>query len=137
MTDTDYREILRSTRQALDRFGLSKIDERLMSFEKPQKRALEDLIQYRRHLVHEIRESGSNPVDRILERINKYVRTESGAPVQGLRVETEEGEYLYYEGSQFDGRQRLELERLASILEDLIRGIEHENDRDQGWEYDR
>ena len=136
MTDDDYREILRSTRQALDRNGLSRIDEHIRSFDRPKEDAFEDLIQYLRQLIDEIRSARSQPIDSIMERINKYVRTESGFPVQGIRVETEEGEYAYYEPSRSDLRDRRQLWDLASSLEVLIEELEREHRHDQRGESD-
>ena len=136
MTDDDYREILKLIRQALDRDGLSRIDEHIRSFDRPKEGAFEDLIQYLRRLTDEIRSSRSQPIDSILERFNKYVRTESGAPVQGIRVETGEGEYAYYEPSRSDLRDRRMLWNLASTIEALIEELEEEHHYNQPGESD-
>lgn len=87
MTNEDYRDILDSTRRMLKEFGLSAIDERIMSDIRGSEGPFWDLTYYMKHLTEEIALGSDAQLSGVLRRVRQNVQTESGETIQGIRLD--------------------------------------------------
>jgi len=86
MTDKDYREILEFARQTLKQAGFGGIDERIMSDMRGPEGPFWDLVYYLKRLTEELALGSDVQQGNVLRRIRRHVETESGQPVEGVRV---------------------------------------------------
>jgi hypothetical protein len=87
MDNQDYRELLQATRDKVEELGLSALDERITSNMRCSDGPFWDLLFYLKHLREEIQLGSDIQYRETLRRVREYVQTESGAPVEGMRIE--------------------------------------------------
>ena len=134
MTDEDYREILRATQDTIQRTELSYIDEQIMTRDRIQRSASEDLIDYLRHLVSEIKLASNRQLREVLGRFRTYVQLDGGKKPQGIRITISKQDIGHYDVSYIDVKPDIAFDNIASDLERIIRNIERDigRDRDRG-----
>jgi|GEM_PF-7088429 len=86
MNDKDYRDILEFTRRVLSKAGFAAIDERIMSDMHGSEGAFWDLLYYLKHLTEEVALGSDIHLSTVLRRVRRYVETDSGEQIEGVRV---------------------------------------------------
>ena len=120
MTDQDYREILRSTREMLRESGFSGADERIMSDLRGSDGPFWDLTFYLKHLTEEIALGSDDQLSGVLRRVRTNVQTESGETIQGVRVYMVGEDRKRYETDHIDFAPDPQLDEIASELRALL-----------------
>jgi hypothetical protein len=130
MNDEDYRELLRYTRTQIRRLNLGAIDERIMSNMRGSEGALWDLSFYLKHLREEIQLGSDTEYSETLRRIRRHVRTQTGGPVEGIRIDLSPEDAERYGMRSFDIRPSAELGEIAEELGLLMESVIAERDDD-------
>jgi hypothetical protein len=130
MNDHDYRDILQFTRDRVTSVGLSAIDERIMSNMRGSEGALWDLTFYLKHLREEIQLGSDAEYRETLRRVRRYVETESGRRVEGIRIELSPEDAERYGMRHFEITPNAELGEIATELGLLIESLIAEQDDD-------
>ncbi len=131
MNDDDYRELLRFTRAQVRNIGLGAIDERIMSNMRGSDGALWDLTFYLKHLREEVQLGSDAEYRDTLRRVRRHVETESGRPIEGIRIELSPEDAERYGMRSFEITPNAELGAIAAEIGELIESlIEEEGDGD-------
>jgi hypothetical protein len=123
MNDQDYRELLHFTREQVASVGLGAIDERIMSNMRGSEGALWDLTFYLKHLREEIQLGSDAEYRETLRRVRRYVETESGRPIQGIRIELSPEDAERYGMRYFEIMPNAELGEIAAELAALMESL--------------
>jgi hypothetical protein len=129
MNDNDYRELLRFTRAQVLNLGLGAIDERIMSRMRGSEGALPDLMFYLKHLREEIQLGSDIEYRETLRRVRRHVQTESGRPVEGIRIDLSPEDAERYGMDHLEIRPSAELGEIAQQLDSLVESLFTEQDR--------
>ena len=133
MNDRDYRELLRFTRDQVAALGLGAIDERIMSNMRGSEGGLWDLTFYLKHLREEIQLGSEAEYRETLRRARRYVETESGRPIEGIRIELSPEDAERYGMRYFEITPNAQLGEIAAELGGLIEAlIAEEDDHPEG-----
>jgi len=134
VTDDDYRAILRQARSQALELGLSGLDERITSAMRGSDGPFYDLLFYLKHLREEVQLGSDTEYRETLRRVRRYVRTESGEPVAGVRIEFTPTDADRYGMENLDLAPSREFGAIAEELEQLIEALreQHERDRESG-----
>jgi len=130
MNDEEYRDILQFTRRALNKAGLSAIDERIMSDIRGSEGAFWDLTYYLKHLTEEVALGSDIHLSNVLRRVRRYVETDTGARIEGVRIVISEEDRERYRAEHIDLAPNPELGRLAQELRTLIEELYEDYRRD-------
>src|SRR5207249_4842956 len=128
MNDHDYRELLRFTRDQVARLGLGATDERIMSNMRGSEGALWDLTFYLKHLREEIQLGSDTEYRETLRRVRRHVQTQSGRPVEGIRIELSPEDAERYGMRYFEITPNAQLGEIAAELASLIESLIAEQD---------
>jgi hypothetical protein len=124
LNDQDYRELLRFVRAEIQRLNLGAIDERIMSNMRGSEGALWDLTFYLKHLREEIQLGSDTEYSETLRRIRRHVQTQTGRPVEGIRIDLSTEDAERYGMRSFEIRPNAELgeiaDQLGLLMESLI-----------------
>jgi hypothetical protein len=124
LNDRNYRDILEHIRVSLRERELGGVDERIMSDLRGSEGPFYDLVFYLKHLIEEVSLGSDEQLRGVLRRIRSTVHTQSGEPVQGIRVELLPEERERYGIRQVDFAPTPELQEVASELRDLLQEIQ-------------
>lgn len=127
MTNKDYQEILQTTRKALIHMGLGGIDERIMSDLRGSDGPFWDLMYYLKHLTEEVSLGADTQLSGVLRRFRRFVGTESGDIVEGVRVIISEEDRRRYEIDHIDFSPSPELGEIANELHALIEELHNDH----------
>ena len=131
MTNEDYRELLRATRLQVAELGLRALDERITSNMRGSEGPFWDLLFYLKHLREEIQLGSDTHYRETLRRVRQHVRTDSGEPVAGIRIEFSSEDAERYGLPHLDIAPSQELGTIAAELGELIRALSEDNDRNR------
>ena len=126
MTDDDYIDLLRSTRAEVLGLGLSELDNRITSDMGASDGPYWDLVFYLKHLRDEMQLGSDSQYREIIGRLRRFVRTESGEPIAGIRIEFSRKEAQRYGMSQFELVGNAEFGRLANEIGVLIKELDED-----------
>ena len=129
MNNEDYRALLQSTRAQVDEIGLSALDERITSNMRGSDGPFWDLLFYLKHLREEIQLGSDVQYRETLRRVRRYVETESGAPVEGIRIEFSPEEVERYGMRDLVITPSPELGGIGEELGALIEALRSDHDR--------
>ena len=129
MNSNDYRDILESARRMLREFGLSGVDERIMSDIRGSEGALWDLTYYLKHLTEEIALGSDKQLSSVLRRVRHNVRTESGEEIRGIRVALVGDDRERYDIEHIDFAPDPALDEIAQELRSLIEELYEDHRR--------
>jgi len=129
MTNEDYYEILESTRRMLRKFGLSGVDERIMSDIRGSEGPFWDLIYYLKHLTEEIALGSDAQIAGVLRRVRHNVRTEAGEEILGIRLDLVGEDRERYDMHHIDFAPDPVLGEIAQELRSLIDDLYDDHDR--------
>lgn len=132
MNNEDYRSILEDMRRQAGDLGLRAIDERIISNMRGSEGPFWDLLYYLKHLREEVQLGSDVQYRETLRRIRRYVTTESGAPVSGIRIDFSPEDADRYRVSHLDLAPSRELGSIAEEIGALIEALN--NDRQQTLE---
>ena len=130
MKDEDYRDVLLFTRKLLNKAGLAAIDERIMSDIHGSEGAFWDLLYYLKHLTEEVALGSDIHLSNVLRRVRRYVETDSGEQIEGVRVLISEEDRDRYKVEKIDFAPNPELGQLAQELRALIEELLQDHRRD-------
>lgn len=123
MTNDDYREIFRYMRGRLIELGFAGIDERIMSNIRASDSAFSDLTYYLKNLTDEIALGSDAQLGDVLRRARRYVQTESGEAIEGVRVTAEGQDRERFGVERVDFVPNPELGTIADDLRALINDL--------------
>jgi len=129
MTNADYRELLRTTRLQVADLGLRALDERIISNMRDSKGPFWGLLFYLKHRREEIQLGSDSLYRETLRRVRQHVKTESGVPVAGIRIDFSPEEAERYGVRRLDFAPSHELGDIAEELETLIRALSQDHER--------
>lgn len=129
MTNEDYRDLLRATRIQVAERGLSALDERITSNMRGSDGPFWDLLFYLKHLREEIQLGSDVQYRETLRRVRQHVQTESGAPVEGIRIEFSPEEAERYNMRDLVITPSRELGEIGEELGELIEALRRDHDR--------
>ena len=129
MTDSDYREILGAVRSRLRELGFGMIDERIMSNMRGSDGAFWDLEHYLKNLREEVRLGSDLQFREIMQRANRYIVTETGQPLRGIRIDFAIEEVERYQMRHLDIVPNSEMGWLAEELGNLLSELRIDHDR--------
>lgn len=129
MTNEDYRDLLRATRGQVSELGLSALDERITSNMRGSDGPFWDLLFYLKHLREEIQLGSDVQYRETLRRVRRYVETEAGVPVEGIRIEFSSEEAERYNMRELVITPSRELSGIGEELGALIEALRSDHDR--------
>lgn len=87
MTEQEFAEVLQYLQTQVQAHGLGETNDRILTDIRIEPgRPSDQLVRYIDALVTELRLRDGAAVQRIVERANEFVRTESGRPIDGVRI---------------------------------------------------
>lgn len=132
MTNEDYRDLLQVTRMRVAELGLGALDERITSNMRGSDGPFWDFLFYLKHLREEIQLGSDVQYRETLRRVRQHVETESGVPVEGIRIEFSPEEAGRYNMRDLVITPSSELggigEELGSLIEELRRDREQNSE---------
>lgn len=129
MNDQDYRELLRTMRAQVSNLGLGAVDERIMPSMRESDGPFWDLTFYLKHLREEIQLGSDTEYRETLRRVRRHVETESGEPVEGIRIDFSPADAERYQIPHLDIKPSSELGDIARQLDELIRSLITDHER--------
>jgi hypothetical protein len=129
MTNEDYRDLLLATRKQVYECGFSALDERITSNMRGSEGPLWDLLFYLKHLRGEIRLESDVHYQETLQRVRQHVETESGAQVEGIRIDFSPEEAQQYDMRYLVITPSRELGEIGEELGELIEALRRDHDR--------
>jgi len=123
MNEQDYRELLRFTRAQVAKVGLGAVDERIMSNMRRSEGALWDLTFYLKHLREEIQLGSDAEYRETLRRVRRHVETQTGRPIEGIRIELSADDAERYGMRHFEITPNAELGEIATELSLFIESL--------------
>jgi hypothetical protein len=129
MNNDDYRAILQETRRKAADFGLRAIDERIISNMRGSDGPFWDLLYYLKHLREEVQLGSDVQYRETLQRIRQHVVTESGAPVEGIRINFSPEDADRYGMTHLDLAPSRELGSIAEEIDSLIEALNNDRQR--------
>jgi hypothetical protein len=129
MKNEDYMELLRVTRMQVSQLGLSALDERIMSNMRGSDGPFWDLLFYLNRLREEIQLGSDVQYRETLRRVRLYVQTDSGSPVEGIRIEFSPEDAERYGMRELVITPSLELGRIGEELGTLIEELRSDHNR--------
>ena len=129
MNNEDYRSLLQSTRAQVNKLGLSALDERITSNLKGSEGPFWDLLFYLQHLREEVQLGSDVQYRETLRRVRRYVETESGEPVEGIRIDFSAEEAERYNMRDLVIKPSRELSGIGEELGALIEALRSDHDR--------
>lgn len=130
MKDEDYRDILQFTRKALNKAGLTAIDERIMSDIRGSEGPFWDLTYYLKHLTEEVALGSDIHLSNVLRRVRRHARTASEEPIERVRVVISDEDRERYDAKEIDFAPDPELGKVAEELRALIEELYEEHRRE-------
>jgi hypothetical protein len=134
MTEEDYREILQYARRKMNSFGLSSIDERIMSDLRSTEGPFEALLYYLKHLTEEVALGSDTHLDRVLMRLRRNTRTETDEPIEGVRLTISEQDRDQFGTDHIDFMPSSDLGQIREDLHALIDYLMEDRRRSRGGE---
>jgi hypothetical protein len=123
MTDSDYKDIFHTIRHRLRELGFGMIDESIISNMRGSDGAFWDLNHYLKELREQVRLGSDHKYRETMLRTNRYVETESGRPIEGIRVSLSEEERQRYDMPQLDILPSPEMDQIAQDLDKLMKEL--------------
>jgi hypothetical protein len=134
MNNLDYIDLLRATRAKVAELGLSALDERITSNMRGSDGPFWDLLYYLKHLREEVQLGSDVQFRNTLRRVRQYVRTESGAPVEGIKIDFSPEDAERYGAREMEFSPSRELggiaEELGALIDELYK--DHNNNPETG-----
>ena len=123
LKEEEYQELFQSIRKTMQGSGLSSIDEQIMSRFKGSEGHFYDLAMYLRLLVEYMSLSSDFQFRTDLQRIQEVAETESGHPIEGVRLQLSPEEAKLYKIETINlmpiaANQKI-VEELHSVLDEL------------------
>jgi hypothetical protein len=134
MNNEDYRAILQDMRRQTSDLGLRAIDERIVSNMRGSEGPFWDLLYYLKHLREEVQLGSDVQYRETLRRIRQYVATESGVPVEGIRIDFSPEDADRYGVSYLDLTPSRELGSIAEEIGSLIEALNSDRQRNSETE---
>jgi hypothetical protein len=134
MNNEDYRAILQDMRRQTSDLGLRAIDERIVSNMRGSEGPFWDLLYYLKHLREEVQLGSDVQYRETLRRIRQHVVTESGAPVEGIRIDFSPEDAARFGVRHIDLAPSRELGSIAEEIAALIEALNNDRDQSQGSE---
>ena len=129
LSDNEYLEILQSLRQTMREAGLGSVDERILSDLRGSEGPFYDLTIYLKLLISEFSLGSDEQLRNVLRRVRRSVKTESGDPVQGFRVQLSPEESRRYETEFVDFAPPPQLEQIIAELRSILEELRSDWDR--------
>jgi hypothetical protein len=129
MNNEDYRTILLDMRSQASELGLRAIDERIVSNMRGSDGPFWDLLYYLKHLREEVQLGSDVQYRETLRRIRQHVTTESGLPVEGIRIEFSPEDSERYRMHHLDLTPSRELGSIAEEIGALIEALNSDRQR--------
>jgi hypothetical protein len=129
MNNEDYRAILQDMRRQTADLGLRAIDERIVSNMRGSDGPFWDLLYYLKHLREEVQLGSDVQYRETLRRIRQHVATESGAPVEGIRIDFSPEDADRYGMNHLDFAPSRELGSIAEEVGSLIEALNNDRQR--------
>ena len=123
LSDADYDEIFQYVRSVTRDARLGAIDEQITSKLGSSGESFSDLVNYLKGFIDEISSESKSQIYPIIQRFRQHVKTESGVPIQGVRVNLTEDEQRRYQVRELVFTPKEELQVLASELGQILREI--------------
>ncbi len=128
MTEGDYRDTLRFIRRRIRELGYSGLDERIMSDIRGSESPFGDLIFYLKQLKKEISLGSDIHLANVLRRIGRYVQTESGQEIEGIRITvSSEDQERYGIDAEIEVTPTPEFGEIAQELQILINELNEDH----------
>ena len=136
LNDRDYQDILQNLRRSLREQGFGGIDERIVSDIRGSEGSYYDLAFYLKHLIEEVSLGSDEQIREVLRRVRGAVHTESGQPVDGIRVQLSPEEAERYSTREVDFAPSSDLREIATELRGVLEELHADRDRpnDRGLE---
>lgn len=134
MNNEDYRTILQDMRRQASELGLRAIDERIVSNMRGSDGPFWDLLYYLKHLREEVQLGSDVQYRETLRRIRQYVETESGVPVEGIRIDLSPEDADRYGMRHLELAPSRELDSIAEEIGSLIEALNNDRQRNSGSE---
>jgi hypothetical protein len=116
-------------RTQVGELGLSALDERITSNMRGSDGPFWDLLFYLKHLREEIQLGSDAQYRETLRRVRQHVQTESGVPVEGIRVEFSPEEVERYGVRELVLAPSRELGGIADEFGALIEALRNDYER--------
>lgn len=129
MNNQDYRELLQATRDQVEGLGLSALDERITSNMRGSDGPFWELLFYLKHLREEVQLGSDVQYRETLRRVRLFVQTESGVPIEGIRIEFSPEEAERYRMREMVISPSRELGEIGEELGALIEALRNDHDR--------
>ncbi len=134
LDNDEYVEILQYLRRLLRDGGLGSVDERLALNLQASDGPYYDLVFYVKHLIEEISLGSDRQLTAVLRRFRNVVETDSGRPVEGIRVSLTSDEARRYgtETIEFSPDSKLQeiVDELSQLLDELHRDRNRRSDNE-------
>jgi hypothetical protein len=134
LNDNDYVEILEFLRQLLQENRLGAVDERLVNQLRGSDGPYYALVDYLKLLSAEASLRTDDQLRTVLARFRGVVATESGEPIQGIRVAFSETEGRVFQSDHMDLESDPEAQRLVRVLHQLIDDLNRDRNQQSNAE---
>ena len=121
MNDDDYREIFAYIRELLKEHRLADLDERILGDLNGRQGAFSDLRGYLKLLRGEISLGSNTRFSSTLRRFKRYVRTEDGSEIAGLRLKFTDGDQDRVNQEFVDLVPDIAFTKLAAELDEIMK----------------